>query len=125
MQTLQNHILQRSEHLDHKLCFKLDENQSKYRLTYTEFRAEIEKATAILIDIGIRPGHRVILLTENRPEAMIAYFAVLAAGGSAVLLDITYPRAELKKFIEIVDSCAILASEKGLAAIDPLFIPSL
>ncbi len=122
---LQNSILQRSAHLSDKICFKLDENENKYRLTYAEFRIEIQKAAGALLNMGIQPGDRVILLTENRPEAMIAYLAVLTAGATAVLLDVSSQPSELKKFIEIVDARAVLVSHKGLAAIEPSFVPFL
>ena len=36
---------------------------------------------------GVKPGDRVLLIGENSPEWVLAYFAILAAGAVAVPLE--------------------------------------
>lgn len=55
-------------------------------LTWTEYRQRADRAAAGLIALGIQPGDRVAILSENRYEWLIADHAILSAGAINVPL---------------------------------------
>lgn len=54
-------------------------------LTYTELQQTAQALARGLIRAGLQPGERVALLLPNVPQAVIAYYAVLLAGGVVML----------------------------------------
>ena len=64
-------------------------------LSWDDYRRAADRAAAALIDLGIRPGDRVALLSENRPEWLVADIAILATGAADVPLHapLTPPQA--------------------------------
>ncbi len=55
--------------------------------TYTECNTAISELAAGLRAHGVRPGQHIVMLAPNRPEWVIACFAVLRVGGVVVPLD--------------------------------------
>ncbi|MFW2828681.1 AMP-dependent synthetase/ligase [Sphingomonas sp. ID0503] len=53
-------------------------------LTWAEAAAQIDALAAALRTLGVAPGDRVVILSENRPEWLIADFAIMAAGAITV-----------------------------------------
>jgi len=65
-------------------------------LSYGELDATIDRFAAGLRTIGIRDGDRVALVLPNTPHFIIAFFAVLRAGGVVVQTNPTYTPRELR-----------------------------
>ena len=65
-------------------------------LSWADYRRQADRAAAALIDLGIRPGDRVAILSENRPEWLVADIAILATGAADVPLHapLTPPQVE-------------------------------
>jgi long-chain acyl-CoA synthetase len=57
------------------------------RYTYKDLKEYAERGAAVLMERGVTHGERVVLLSENRPEWPITYFAILKAGGVVVPMD--------------------------------------
>src|SRR5690349_172810 len=53
-------------------------------MTWGETAARVRSLARGLIGLGIQPGDRVALISENRPEWLIADLAIMAAGGITV-----------------------------------------
>jgi long-chain acyl-CoA synthetase len=53
-------------------------------MTWGEAAARVRSLARGLIGLGIQPGDRVALISENRPEWLIADLAIMAAGGITV-----------------------------------------
>jgi len=53
-------------------------------LTWREAAAQVSELARGLISIGVKPGERVVLVSENRPEWLIADVAIMAAGAVTV-----------------------------------------
>src|SRR5690606_17657933 len=53
-------------------------------LSYREVERRVAHVAAGLADLGVRAGDRVALLSENRPEWLIADYAILALGAISV-----------------------------------------
>ena len=66
---------------------------------------------------GIKPGDRVLLIGENSPDWVLAYFAILCAGAIAVPLDHLISAEELAPICRIAEPrqrCARRRSHKRL-----------
>ena len=67
------------------------------RRTYAELAARCDRlASALVRDLGVRPGDRVAWLCGNTHELLEAYFGVLLAGGVLLPLNIRLAPAELR-----------------------------
>ncbi|WP_374440665.1 long-chain fatty acid--CoA ligase [Stella sp.] len=76
-----------------------------------DYRTAAERVSMLaraLVAEGIRPGDRVVLVAENRPEWVIADFAIMAAGAVTVPAYVTYT---------VADHVHILANSGARAAI--------
>ena len=61
------------------------------RWTYAELQAEANRIENVLVqDLGVVPGHRVLLRGTNTPQLAACWFAVIKAGAIAVA---TMPKA--------------------------------
>jgi long-chain acyl-CoA synthetase len=81
----------------------------------------ITRVCAALIDVGIRPGDRVGILSETRLEWMIADFAVLTAGAATVPIYPTLPTVQIEPLLADSEVSALFCStmahfDKVLAA---------
>ena len=79
-------------------------------ISYRELRDRARRAGLLLGTRGIKPGDRVLLIAENSPEWVIAYFAILFAGAVAVPLDHLISADELATISGIAAPRAALAS---------------
>ncbi len=79
-------------------------------ISYRELRDSAHRAGLMLGTRGIKPGDRVLLIAENAPEWVIAYFAILYAGALAVPLDHLISADELATISRIAEPRAALVS---------------
>jgi long-chain acyl-CoA synthetase len=79
-------------------------------LTYRELRDAAHRAGILLGNRGIKPGDRVLIVSENSPDWVVAYFAILYAGAIAVPLDHLISADELAAISAIAEPRAALVS---------------
>src|SRR5687767_713887 len=65
-------------------------------LTYRDLDAAVDRFAAGLHRIGVGPGDRVSLLLPNTPHFIVAFFAILRAGGIVVQTNPIYTPRELE-----------------------------
>ena len=95
-------------------------------MTYRELRDSSHRAALLLLSRGVNPGDRVLLIGENSPDWVLAYFAIVCAGAIAVPLDHLITADELTPICAIAQPTAALRSslaatriEDGIAAAAP------
>ncbi len=103
-----------------RVVMQVKENKVYRRHTYEEVSKQVHEFSNSLIAHGLRPGHRVALVAENRPEWVIAYLSILTAGATAVPLDMQMPREQLFSFIAASNSRFVFISAKTEALIQEL-----
>jgi long-chain acyl-CoA synthetase len=81
-----------------------------------EFRDEVDLAAHGLIDLGVAPGTRVALLSENRPGWAFADLAVLSAGAWSVPIYTSLTPDEIQFILE--DSGAVACFVSNQAQLD-------
>ncbi len=77
-------------------------------LSYQECHALVEQFACSLAALGIRKGDRVALCLPNSPQAVIAYFGILRAGGIVVACNPTYTEHELSHQLRDAGARAIV-----------------
>jgi long-chain acyl-CoA synthetase len=89
---------------------KIEERYEQY--TYREFMKSIASVSRSISEMGICSGDRLALLSENRPEWMIAYLAVLSLGAVIVPLDAQLTDDEVKLLVDYSEIKAIFVSDQ-------------
>jgi long-chain acyl-CoA synthetase len=90
------------------------------KLTYDELLARTESIAARLGALGVQPADRVLLVGENRPLWVAAYFGILRAGATAVPVDAGLDGARLVPLVKASRSKVVLHSaskKEALAAL--------
>ena len=89
-------------------------------ITYKELWQVAINTSSRLSAMGIRSRDRVAILSENRPEWAVAYFGIMAAGATTVLLDTRLKENELACIVNDSAAAGIFFSEKYLPLVDRL-----
>ncbi len=80
------------------------------RFTFADIISRASQMAQCLVDdFGVKKGDCVALAMRNYPEWVIAYMAILAAGGRAVLLNAWWKTDELKWAMENCGASVVLA----------------
>ena len=77
-------------------------------LSYRECNILVTRFACGLAALGIRKGDRVALCLPNSPQAVIAYFGILQAGGIVVACNPTYTEHELSHQLRDAEARAII-----------------
>jgi long-chain acyl-CoA synthetase len=85
-------------------------------LSYGEVRARVAALSAALLDLGVKAGDRVVLVSENRPEWCIADLAIMGAGAITVPAYITNTVADHTHILTNSGARAAIVSTPKLAA---------
>ena len=80
-------------------------------LTYKEAADQVKQVSLGLRALGIGPGDRVALLSENRPEWVIADLAALAAGAATVPIYPTLPASQIAHILADSGAKAVIVSD--------------
>ena len=107
-------LLEQSEkRFGNKSAFKFKtEEPGKFRTkTYKEYIDEINALGTALISIGLK-NKRIAVISENRYEWTLTYFATVNGTGVIVPLDRSLPELEIINLIESSEAEAIFYSEK-------------
>jgi len=76
-------------------------------ITYQQLDASTDALAAALVDLGLKKGERVALVMPNTTQFVIAFYAVLKAGGVIAATNPTYPANRMQE--QIADSGATFA----------------
>jgi long-chain acyl-CoA synthetase len=81
-------------------------------MTYAEMHEHIDKVQKKLAGLGIKPGDKVALFSNNAPNWGIAYFAVVKSGAVIVPMLPDLQNEEIKNILEHSEAKAIFVSER-------------
>ncbi|MNK63833.1 Long-chain-fatty-acid--CoA ligase [compost metagenome] len=79
-------------------------------MSYAQLWAAVERLSAGLHALGVRPGDRVLLAMQNCPQLVIAHFAILRADAVVVPVNPMNRAEELKHFIVDPDAPVAIAT---------------
>ena len=84
------------------------------RLDYAEFRAEVRRFARGLHVFGVRRGDKVAILMGNRPEWLVANFAIYALGAVMVSLNTWATRRELAWMLDHSETSVLVTVDRFL-----------
>ena len=84
-------------------------------LTWREVAAQVTELARALQTLGVKDGERVVLVSENRPEWLIADLAIMAAGGITVPAYTTNTVDDHRHIIEHSQAVGVIISTPKLA----------
>jgi long-chain acyl-CoA synthetase len=85
-------------------------------LSWRETASRVVRLARALVDAGVTPGDRVIIVSENRPEWVIADFAIMAAGGITVPAYVTNTTSDHQYVLQDSGAKAAIVSTARLSA---------
>jgi long-chain acyl-CoA synthetase len=94
-------------YLERPVALKIKRDRHWVGISYVDLLARVHEASIGLRELGVAPGDRVALLSENRPEWAIVDFACLAARCTDVPVYPTLPSKQVEYILR--DSGAIAA----------------
>jgi amino acid adenylation domain-containing protein len=83
------------------------------RLTYEQLERTSNRLARLLLDRGVRPGDRVVLLQPKAPVAIVSMLATLKAAGVYVPVDTASPAGRVQKIVDSAQPRVVLASAKA------------
>ena len=89
-----------------------DEDAEPITYTYGQMSEAAWQGAGVLRQLSIGPGERVIVMSENRPEWGISYFAAILAGAAVVPLDKELTLAEVVNLAKVSRARALVLSRK-------------
>ncbi|MDY0096177.1 MAG: long-chain fatty acid--CoA ligase [Candidatus Vecturithrix sp.] len=92
----------------------------KRKISYKELNISVNKAAHALMSLGIKKGDRVGILSDNCPEYIISYFAILKFGGIAVPINSFLTGNEIKYIVNDCQVKVLVTSKKFLRTIQPV-----
>jgi fatty-acyl-CoA synthase len=96
------------------------------RLSYAELKRQVDALAGYLQQRrGLAGGERVILYAQNSPQFVIAYYAILRAGGVVVPVNPMNRTEELRHYVEDADARLAIAGIDVLREIQPLGVELL
>jgi len=83
--------------------------------SWAEAARQVASLAAALKALGLKPGDRVMLVSENRPEFCISDLAIMAAGCVTVPTYTTNTERDHQHILENSGACAVIVSNTKLA----------
>jgi len=81
------------------------------RITWAEYVADVNALAAEYVALGLRPGDRVAILSENRPEWTVADMATQTAGGATVGVYTTSSPEQLSYYLQHSDAVGLVLED--------------
>ncbi len=102
--------------------FSATKRNGKWHLTdVVEFRKKVKNFAMGLYDLGVRPGDKVAIHSENSTEWLICDLAILSLGAANVPIYTTQPGEQIKYILENSDSVVhIVSNDEMFADTKPL-----
>jgi Long-chain acyl-CoA synthetases (AMP-forming) len=103
------------------IALQIKEKDDNYRkLSYVELGRRTVDVSSTLIKFSIEKGDRVAILSESRPEWVIACFGIMSCAAITVPIDVKLSEKEVQFILNDSQAKCIFVSEKHLGMVDNL-----
>ncbi|HEV8196529.1 MAG TPA: long-chain fatty acid--CoA ligase [Gemmatimonadales bacterium] len=97
---------------DRSVAMRVKRDRRWIPISYVELRARVHEASIGLRELGVRPGDRVAILSENRPEWAVVDYACLATRCTDVPVYATLPARQVEYILRDSGAVAIFVSTR-------------
>ncbi|MCM8783692.1 MAG: AMP-binding protein [Candidatus Omnitrophica bacterium] len=125
MKTIVEIFSEATEKFKDRVGIQMVSDGEKEAIFYAQIRLKVEKIIWRLKNWGIEKGTPIGILSENRPEWVYAYFAILSAGGVVVGIDINLKPQEILFILQHAEIKIIFVSKNNLPIISEMDKSSL
>jgi len=98
--TIPQMFRERARRYDGKAALMVKRAGAYQDISWAELARQVEEVALGLLDLGVQPGERVAILSENRPEWAIADLAILSAGAVTVPIYTTLAPQEIEFILQ-------------------------
>ena len=84
------------------------------RVSTAEFETRVRELSLGFRELGLRPGDKAVILSENRPEWVMTDFAVLCAGGVSVPIYTSLLPEQIKYIVNDSEARILVCSNRSL-----------
>lgn len=95
-----------------RVAMRIERDGRNEQYTYADLRELATRAAGFLASEGIKPGDRVMLVSNNAPEWGMTYFGILKTGSSCIPVDPESSIEEIVNFARAGAAAGIVLSEK-------------
>ena len=104
-----------AERLGPRVALRFPEHGLYHDISWDSYRRQADQSAAGLVDLGVQPGDRIAILSENRFEWRIADHAILSAGAADVPLHAPLAPAQVAFQVGHSESRGIIVSNQAQA----------
>ena len=104
-----------SERFGNRVAMRHPQNGLYHDVGWSSYRRQADQAASGLIDLGIKPGDRVAILSENRFEWLIADHAILSSGAVDVPLHAPLATKQVEYQVGHSEARGIIVSDQAQA----------
>jgi len=94
------------------IALKIKRGETYQTYTYRELGEQVEVMTNALASLGLRPGDKVAILSNNRPEWPISDFSIFCLGAITVPVYQTLPPNQIEYILKDADTRAIFVENQ-------------
>ncbi|WP_369208742.1 amino acid adenylation domain-containing protein, partial [Streptomyces sp. PU-14G] len=95
------------------------------RLTYAELEVRADRLARVLAGRGVGPESVVAVAVSRSPELVVAWLAVLMAGGVYLPVDPAYPKERIAFMVADSGACLVLVDAVTAGLLPELAVPAL
>src|SRR5258706_9786578 len=95
-----------------RVAMRIERDGHQEQYTYADLRELATRAAGFFASQGIKPGDRIMLVSQNAPEWGMTYFGVLKAGATCIPVDPESSTDEIINFAGAGNAAAIVVSPK-------------
>jgi long-chain acyl-CoA synthetase len=108
--TYTEHFEEVARRFPDRIAFRLKTPGGYTHMRYGEVHGQVLGIARGLVSMGLKPGTRVAILSENRPEWVLAYLGAFFAGLTTVPLDIQISPPEWRRLLDDSETQAAFVS---------------
>ncbi|MFQ5988948.1 MAG: AMP-binding protein [Candidatus Methylomirabilales bacterium] len=120
VQTIPVQFFEAAARFQNQVAFQIKRNGRYVQWSYEDVAVQAGRLATFFVQLGIAPGDRVAILSENRPEWCVAYLGIVVAGATAVPLDAQLGEQEVENLLRHSESRAVIVSEAELTKVQSL-----
>ncbi len=114
LSTLPRMFLAQAERLGERTVFRVKKGGAYRPVSWRQAWDRVKETALGLMDLGVQPGDRVAILSENRPEWAFADLGILSAGGITVPIYLTLTAEEVEHILRDSGARVLFAADPEL-----------